>query len=197
MLDDILIVSYLALAYRIRGHRPNAGWGRVFMHPVFSLRPFWALSVFGVVFYLTGDPLVSGLVAFGEWLGLHIPHSKGQNLRAPPLLPKLLKLAEVGMFRGLIVFCAAALPFTIALVQHYVDFALPLGFDLSIEVSFYWIWALIPALYAVTYPAFRYLGSRVDLNVPYILRGWFEWMELFAGAGRALVFLIVFGGNLA
>ena len=170
------IIAGLALAYRIRGHRPDGGALRVVMNPVFFLRPLWAAWCFKVVYTLTGDVWVSGAVSLGEWAGLHIRHAPGQDMGtwAGSVREDVAFMAMVGAQRGAIVLVLL----TAAHLGGYVPFD-PL-------------WAGLPIGYAMTLPLAYYVGWRVPFHVPPILRGGIEWSELLTGATRAAVFLIFF-----
>lgn len=171
-----LIIAGLALAYRIRGHRPDGGLLRVVMHPVFFLRPLWAASCFAAVYALTADPWVAGAVAIGEWAGLHIRHAPGQDMGtwAGSVLEDVRFMAGVGGARGLIVAGALCIP------AYFGAFAPNPA------------WAFLPIAYALTLPAAYWLGWRVPWRVPPILRGGIEWSELLTGATRGAVFLLIF-----
>ena len=172
------LVLWLAVAYRIRGHRPDSGVLRTVMHPVFTLRPLWAASVFGVVYLLTGDLWIAGAVAIGEWIGLHIPHARGQDMGTwkGTIREDVAFMGAVGIARGTFVLAALIA-------------ALALGTIAALS----WPWVFIPALYAITLPAAYFVGWRIPWRVPHILRGGIEWSELLTGASRALVFVCVFG----
>ena len=168
-------VLWLAAAYRIRGHRPDGGFLRTVMHPVFTLRPLWAASVFGVVYLLTGDLWIAGAVAFGEWVGLHIPHARGQDMGTwkGSVREDVAFMAGVGALRGWIVAGCLA---------YAMDFAAPIDTLL-----------MLVAGYALTLPLSYFVGWRIPWRVPHILRGGIEWSEFLTGASRALVFVCVFG----
>jgi len=169
------LVFWLAAAYRIRGHRPDGGVLRRVMHPVFTLRPLWAASCFGVVYILTGDVWIAGAVAIGEWAGLHIRHAPGQDMGtwAGTVRDDVLFMACIGALRGWIVAgCLAA----------------AMGFAAPIDTLM-----LLVAGYAITLPLSYYIGWRIPWRVPPLLRGGIEWSEFLTGASRALVFVGVFG----
>jgi hypothetical protein len=172
------IVLWLAAAYRIRGHRPDGGVLRRIMHPVFTLRPLWAASCFGVVYILTGDVWVAGAVAAGEWAGLHLRHAPGQDMGtwAGTVRDDVQFMAGAGALRG-------------ASVSACLIAIWAAGWSGAPTVGE----ALLPALYALTIPAAYWIGWRIPFRVPPLLRGGIEWSELLTGASRALVFVGVFG----
>ena len=171
-------IAGLAVAYRIRGHRPTGGVLRRVMHPVLTLRPLWAAAVFAAVYALTGDPWIAGAVAIGEWIGLHIPHARGQDMGTwcGSVRDDVLTLALVGALRGLLVVAALLAAWAGAWVY-----------------ALHWSVFALPALYAITLPLSYFVGWRIPWRVPHILRGGIEWSELLTGASRALVFVCVFG----
>ncbi len=170
------IVLWLAAAYRIRGHRPDAGFLRTVMHPVFTLRPLWAASCLGAVYILTGDVWIAGAVAIGEWAGLHIRHAPGQDMGTwkGSIRGDVLFMVGVGAARGLIVAVALCIPEYVGTVPGPA-------------------WGFLPLAYAVTLPLSYYIGWRIPFRVPPLLRGGIEWSEFLTGASRALVFVGVFG----
>jgi hypothetical protein len=172
------IALWLAAAYRIRGHRPDGGVLRRIMHPVFTLRPLWAASCFGVVYTLTGDVWIAGAVAIGEWAGLHIRHAPGQDLGtwAGTVRDDVIAMAVVGTQRALVVGAALGAAWMAGLVASF-----PLA------------WVAMPIAYAITLPLSYYIGWRIPWRVPPLLRGGIEWSEFLTGASRALVFVVVFG----
>ncbi len=172
------LVLWLAAAYRIRGHRPDAGLLRAVMHPVFTLRPMWAASCFGVIYLLTGDHWVAGAVAIGEWAGLHIRHAPGQDMGTwrGRVAEDVLFMGGVGALRGALVYTWVAAAWAAGLTD------VPTLGD-----------SLLPALYAVTLPLAYWIGWRIPWRVPPLLRGGIEWSEFLTGASRALVFVVVFG----
>ncbi len=174
------IVLWLAAAYRIRGHRPDAGLLRTVMHPVFTLRPMWAASCFGVVYILTGDVWIAGAVAIGEWAGLHIRHAPGQDMGTwkGSVYDDAGYMAAIGAMRGGIVG---------ALVGAVVTAGGMVPADEIAHVI------AIPIAYAITLPLSYYIGWRIPFRVPPLLRGGIEWSEFLTGASRALVFVGVFG----
>ena len=180
-------VLWLALAYRIRGHRPDSGFLRTVMHPVFTLRPLWAASVFGVVYMLTGDLWIAGAVAIGEWIGLHIRHAPGQDMGTwrGSIWGDVLYMVRVGAMRGAIVFAAVIAPLVV--VTHFNGAGLT-----WLAVVYPFVWG-IPVLYAITLPLSYFVGWRIPWRVPHILRGGIEWSEFLTGASRAVVFVLVFG----
>lgn len=173
-----LIIAGLSVAYRIRGHRPEGGWLRVIMHPVFTLRPLWAASVFLAVYTLSGDLWVSAAVALGEWVGLHLRHAPGQDMGtwAGTVRDDVGYMAMVGTQRGGIVAVMLAGAYLAGCVSSF-----PLA------------WTAIPVLYAVALPLSYWLGWRIPWRVPGILRGGLEWSELLTGATRGAVLVMVFG----
>jgi hypothetical protein len=173
---SLAIIAGLALAYRIRGHRPDGGVLRVIMHPVFTLRPLWAASCFGAVYALTGDVWIAGAVALGEWAGLHLRHAPGQDMGtwAGSVREDVAFMAIVGAQRGAVVLVLL----TAAHLGGYVPF--------------HPLWAVLPIGYALTLPLAYFVGWRVPFRVPPMLRGGIEWSELLTGATRAAVFLFLF-----
>lgn len=181
------LVLWLALAYRIRGHRPDGGFLRRVMHPVFTLRPLWAASVFGVVYLLTGDLWIAGAVAIGEWIGLHIPHARGQDMGTwrGTIREDVAFMAFVGLCRGVIVLCAIVLPLVAVTYWRGIGLSWVTMIDPAI--------AFMPLAYAITLPLSYFLGWRIPWRVPHVLRGGIEWSEFLTGASRALVFVLAFG----
>lgn len=176
---SLAIIAGLALAYRIRGHRPDGGVLRVVMHPVFFLRPLWAASCFVAVYTLTGDLWVSGAVAIGEWAGLHLRHAPGQDMGtwAGSVREDVAFMAMVGAQRGLIVAGAVGA----ALFAANDQLSAQIGQLIA-----------LPLAYALTLPLAYFVGWRVPFRVPPMLRGGIEWSELLTGATRGAVFLILF-----
>lgn len=187
-LDDALLRAaislYLACAYRIRGHRPDTGLLNKLMHPVLTLRPFWALSTYYCTYSLTGHHELALLLAFGEWVGLHIPHSKGQNFDHP-LDPA--RNYAVGSLRGCVhvVVLAAAV--------HWGQYGSYVGLDLKIAdpgaaflLGILWLNCLAEGTGRLA----GYHGWRAGVYpyVPGILRGHLEWQEWVVGLFKGIMF---------
>jgi hypothetical protein len=182
-LDDALLRAfislYLAFAYRLRGHRPDTGILNRLMHPVFTLRPFWALSTYGSVWLLTGHHELALLLALGEWLALHIPHAKGQNFGEPN---DGLRNYLVGLQRGGV---------HIIVLTGATHWGYLVGVPLADPGSFFLVAiVLLNGLAEGTGRLMGYHGWRVGAwpYVPHILRGHLEWQEWWVGLLKGAMF---------
>jgi hypothetical protein len=188
MISLPLAALIMAIAYRLRGHRPTGGLLNRLMHPVFVLRPGYALITVAVLHHLIGlDPTLALTIALAEYAGLHIPHAGGQDFGSHGGTPTgdAIHNALVGGVRGTIVTAALLL---VALLRPATTDPEPLIL----------LALLMPVANAAAEGGGRLAGfaawNRGLLpHIPHIARGHLEWQEILVGLFRIGPYLLLLG----
>lgn len=198
MLSVIGIMAFTAMAFRLRGHRPEAQpWKRI-CTPNLVQRPFF-FAASALAIWATGQgALPAAVAAVPLWVGLFFGHSAGQDMGRFWRPGWVLSDAE---------WFTAWLPrYSIddpAWKREAID-ALHMGVVGAIRGALagsWWWWLGVDAERAITagvilllaHPVGYFLGWRTPFAVPPILTPFnFSWGELWCGAGYGLAILIAF-----